>query len=87
MSKGFRKWFYNKGFRKYLIPMILLGIIDTAVMGNYRSLWTDNGLSFYYGMVIISHVILLGVHIGMAYHLISGYRLQQKRDSRKKKLD
>jgi len=84
MTKEFRTWFYTKGFKKYLVPMVIAGIIDISVIGNYKSLWTDNGMPFYYGMVIISHVILLGFHIGMAYHLISGYRLQQKRDARKK---
>ncbi len=57
-----------------------------GVIGNYRSLWTDQGLPFYYGMVIIAHVILLGFHGGMVYHLVSGYRLQQKRDKKKQKI-
>ena len=86
MSKGFRNWFYNKGFKKYIVSMILLTIIDTAVKGNYKSLWTDQGTPFYFGMVIIAHVILLAVHGGMVYHMITGYRLQRKRDSRKKKI-
>lgn len=84
MNKGFRTWFFKKGYKKYIIPTIIAGIIDIGVLTNYKSLWTDNGMPFYYGMVIIGHIILLGFHGGLIYHLVSGYRLQKKRDNRKK---
>lgn len=70
-EKNYLNWFKSKGWKQYLIPLVLCLFFNIVFFTNYNSIIEESDSLF---AVILATLVLISATIGMAYHSYDSWK-------------